>query len=871
LFYRLYEEAQQAAVFKTDEQINELKADEVKLAKLAKAKGLSLVQMYDKYLTQNYEVKDATGKVIRTEIRLIDRFDKDLRSELRKLLDKEDKKAVREFVNKYVNIEEYQKDYEKRKAERFAEIEKTIYHAEEVDNVAERKRRKEEYIAQYDITKPSSLISANRRLFYHMNENAHSKEYQELQKEPLLLALYNKQIESNKIAAEKKMIEWRQIYSFVPNVRKGFIDNVLNKSFDPFKAILDSVRVDPSSDPMFGAIDPITRQPIDKIPVNYVYELDAEAKSREFLKTLALWQKEINEYSWRSELETYTKLLTDVEKRKGTLTKDGKIIPKGENDKNTEYLEKFVDYYIYNKKLGSDDDFTATINLKKIAEKINSKLGFKLLSEQYAEGEEEITVSATKAVQAANRFFQMKVLGLNITTALSNLVGGTANAVINSEKYFTKAEFLNKVRIFPGMMKAGKDGELYARLIDYFMPLVENTDRIKIEQLNSTKLGEYMTSDILFALQRGSDKMVTYPMLLAMLENTAVVDGKLVNIIDYVRTQNGYLSRFNMKPEERNALLSKIDQEIAKMKEKSVIKTAKIIDNKLVIDGVERNDPSVAALRSKIQALGRKVMGSASTEDIAQYRMTLLGQTFMMFKNWIPNLALVRFGGLKENAKGDWEYGRLRLMYKMIADNGFKAFKTLRDVMQLNPEGVAYMREIYRKKLDEFVAQNNDEEEFLSEEEFMELYTQGIKMAVTEVKFWIAMAGIVTGAGYAIDTDDPDDEMRGVKKFALRSLDKMKDELAFFFDPRSFTDIANGNIFPALGTVTDGMKFFSHWGKQSAGYLFGNEEWEEEAKPLKYMFKTMPITKEMLTYIAIFNQDLADDMGIRMSSQYSVR
>jgi hypothetical protein len=45
----------------------------------------------------------------------------------------------------------------------------------------------------------------------------------------------------------------------------------------------------------------------------------------------------------------------------------------------------------------------------------------------------------------------------------------------------------------------------------------------------------------------------------------------------------------------------------------------------------------------------------------------------------------------------------------------------------------------------------------------------------------------------------------------------------------------------------------------------------KKTKTLKYLYKSLPITKELMTYIAIMNNDWADDMGIKIQSQYQVR
>jgi hypothetical protein len=874
LFYKMYQEVQQKAAFATDAAINKLKSVEEKIAAAATSRGITQMELFKTFLTSEYEYE---GK---KTVKLIDRHDAAIRKQLKELLASTDTKKARAFINEYIDLDAYVKDYEERKEDQFAYIDNQIFYEDEAKNITERKRKKADFIAKFDISKSTAINSQNNRIAYFLNDKAYSENYKKLKDQPDIFELYQLQIAANKRAAELGMIPWKQLYSFVPNVRKTYVDRLVqggNKN--PFKTILDAVRVEPGADNIFGAINPITREPLQKIPVNFVYDLTTEEKSQEFIKNLALWEKEINEYEWRSELEGSAKILRDVERRKKTLVavrRDGETqydeVPKqNQNDKNTEYLENFINYYIYGKKLsGQAEDLSFTMDLRATAKKINEKVGFKMLSE-FEEEEGEVVISGIKAVQAANRWFQMKVLGFNLGTPISNLVGGAVNSVISSGKYFTRQEYLINTTKLTSML-GGERGEIYAKMIDYFMPLVENQENFNINKLSSSKVTEYMTSEILFALQKYSDKAITYPMLLSMIENSVVIDGKIVNIPEYVREQNGYLGRFKLPKDQRLALEQKINDQIEKMKENSIMKTAKLVDGQLVIDGVDRSDRSVWELRNKVQALSRNVLGASSPEAIAQYRMTLFGQSFMMFKNWIPGMALVRFGGLKENVgEQSWEYGRLRLMFKLITQNGLSSIRALRDVMELNENGVKYMRNIYRQKLDKFLKEGGEQDEFLSEEEFMEIHYQGIKMAAKEAQFWVGMLGLLISAKMGIGDDREKDEYTGVLKFGMRTLDKVYDELGFWFNPKSAMDIANGSVFPALGTVNDALTFMNHFTKEASGAIFGVEEWQESAKPTKYLFKTFPITKEMLTYIGIFNQDLAEEMGIRISNQYSVR
>lgn len=95
---------------------------------------------------------------------------------------------------------------------------------------------------------------------------------------------------------------------------------------------------------------------------------------------------------------------------------------------------------------------------------------------------------------------------------------------------------------------------------------------------------------------------------------------------------------------------------------------------------------------------------------------------------------------------------------------------------------------------------------------------------------------------------------------SLRYLDKISDELMFFYNPNSFEKILNGSVFPSLGILSDSYNIVSSISKE----VFGDSD---KAHPTKYILKALPITKEFTNFIPFISEDLAKDMGIRVTSQ----
>jgi hypothetical protein len=70
--------------------------------------------------------------------------------------------------------------------------------------------------------------------------------------------------------------------------------------------------------------------------------------------------------------------------------------------------------------------------------------------------------------------------------------------------------------------------------------------------------------------------------------------------------------------------------------------------------------------------------------------------------------------------------------------------------------------------------------------------------------------------------------------------------------------------FPVVNLGIDVMNLFKHTLEQAYGGATGNVEYQDDAKPLKYLGKIMPITKELLMMGAIFDDDFRKEWDIRI-------
>lgn len=187
------------------------------------------------------------------------------------------------------------------------------------------------------------------------------------------------------------------------------------------------------------------------------------------------------------------------------------------------YQQKFLQNETFDQLLGKFGNF---------GEKLNKKLGFKLLPENLTGRQ----VSINKVLDQLNRTFQLNALGLNVLSAGSNLFGGTFQSIINSGKYFTKTEYNSTMLwLTTGKMNGLMDKKKAIAAIDYFLPFIENYNRDLAKKLSLSKLSQENIQEFLMVLMRNSDKAVQTTNFFSYIRNTIVQDGKVLNAREYLR------------------------------------------------------------------------------------------------------------------------------------------------------------------------------------------------------------------------------------------------------------------------------------------------------------------------------------------------
>ena len=177
----------------------------------------------------------------------------------------------------------------------------------------------------------------------------------------------------------------------------------------------------------------------------------------------------------------------------------------------------------------------------------------------------------------------------------------------------------------------------------------------KLRDAGMKKLTRTNFSDMLFIMFREPEQLLEKAVFKAMLDNTMVEGGRIVNIRDFVRDK--YKSEYSSgTAAERSAgyknSKQKIKEEIAELKKnRSINATKKLVDGKLEIPGLDLNNAKeLMRVTDVARNISRSATGGLTEFDEYRANMNIWTKSLMVFKGWIPKLALTRFGGFRKAA-----------------------------------------------------------------------------------------------------------------------------------------------------------------------------------------------------------------------------
>jgi hypothetical protein len=837
---------------------------------------------------------------------LIDQYDPEFYKTIKEKIDEKDAS----WIYDNIDVAAFEKAMDEKRRNKEAEIRATYYPGDEQNQNTLRDRDLKFLYDETTLYNEKGDLIPYAWLQYKNVKNFpktdwYSKEYKDLLSKPDVLEFYNYIRKWNDIAEETGYLHASLTRNFLPFLNKGLSEDFTFKNMvdSMTSSLFDSLTLDPGS--KVDIHNPFTGERVDILPKYFTNPIENEGDiSTDIVKNIAMYVAKVVEYKNKQSVQESLRNLQFVEKHKDILQTNqygevvrGAVHLSNANNKNLELLNMHIRTSIYNEK---NADRTISDAVAKVSKEKYDKFRDKLKRTTgitFPEIDNK-GLSLFKFLDSSTQFFRLKQLGLSLGTPVVQLIGGTAQGFINGGKWWTKSDFA-KAEWKHATNFIYKNDDLHTALMKEMMPL----DADLFEDINSLsqkgKLSKNSISDVLLKLLTKADHMVAYSNWAAFMDNTIIIDGKIQNAREYYRNSAEYRKIYNksISEAERTAIRKGFDAKVKELIEKhSLISKASIDKNgNLKIDGIELNDPSFLKYKTLIRNVGQTLTGNLSKENSSVSRMNAIYRAGMVFKNWIPRNLEVRFGGLSYNeATESFEQGRIRDFYNILGDGIFDRIGNITkmlvgkgnvyDIIRANDKGLNLLDiqyEMYKERFftkkginpENLTPKQLEEAEklFPSKEEFFDLLRQNIKNEVTELKMLI---GLLVLFGLVGSMEPPDKEDRSARAFFnynLRVMDRMQDELSFYYNPVTFENLFGSSAFPAIGILKDVGKATSQILQEGYGTAIGDDEIKDKAHPLKYVFRALPVFKEANNYIAFFSDDLAKEMDIQINPQSSTR
>ena len=729
----------------------------------------------------------------------------------------------------------------------------------------------------------------------HAKDKWLSEEYVELQKDPELFKLYNFITKINSKANGAGYIQNKLYSSFLPFVRKSMAESIAwDFSLSSIMKMGDDLSVR-ASDVGYGSVNELTGELEHSIPKYYTQDFtqtesginDYSDVSEDLFKNMILYINHMEKYKYLSEVEGQIQLIKTVESFKGhlntSLTGDiiyvnGKPQEEKGNADNEKLFDNFLRALLYEQKYPlSDYDTALNISPKNAVKKAINKLAGK---EVYSIDENPSAISLVKSMDALNRGFQLKTLGFEFISGAVNLFGANIQLATQAGNYFKGREIAaNEGKLIGNRFKNDDEREMFVQLVDIFMPLKDDPSYEKMKASGMSVLTRQNFSDMLMYFMREPEHHVEKSVFLTLLDNSMIVDGRIVNIREYVK--NKYKARYASAQDYRSQSKA-IDDEIEELKKtKSITNTKELVDGKIVIPGLNlENFKEIERLKNLTRYISRQATGGMSDSDLNRAGMNIWTKSMMVFKGWIPKLVDTRFGefrkvgddfsviiddnGLTTGEK--YDIGRVRLFASFLSFNIFKTIGNINDIIQVNENGVLQLDAMYEKFSEDY-KKRTGEELNMSKEDFMDLIRTNLRNQVKELSILVAMVGLMLSVGFMAPDDDEDKATKNFFRYSQKVIDKFVGELSFFYNPVEFQKMLSGSTFPALGLFSDIERFISHFFMETTGLDLSDtdltlEQVREKAQPVKYAAKMLPITKSLITYTALFSDEFAKEFDI---------
>jgi len=682
-----------------------------------------------------------------------------------------------------------------------------------------RKTKLEELYGRFDVTQnETAWLNPDPWFtqFYKPKETWYSKEYKYLLTQPKALEFFN--YFTNKIKEYSEFMplgaegKFTNPERFIPSIEKDLIERISDGSGsfgvkDLGQSFIEMFEYKAGQDNALGQINEITGEYKRTIPNFYTSEMDPAKKSYDLGSVLMRFTMVAMNYKHMSEIEGTVQNLQQALRDSNEIVVDGgnqvtrnvlnnEAIKTAVSSENITLFNDFVNYYVYGIK--NKDKYKLINRKKEVKDPVTGEVTY-----------EDVNYSWNKIGSKFLRYVSAKALGLNLLSGFANAGGGLANTFITAYQgnFFTLPQWTKAM----GMATAGNFNPEVRMILKVLNMTGERDLKNLVDDVSVNNLIRQPSFDDIFFLQSKTDELVYNVAALSLLQNYGI-------------DANGKLKRLDKLPESTKSLMESI-----KIKD----------DGKLNLTDLLSNE-EFRKFRNKAQAIGEKMIGMSTRDNVSLYRMTMFGQALMQFRGWIPRTLGARFGEVRYDHELEVvERGRYVSLFQQILNK--RMIPLILELLKTTFNGELgsttknMVAEMYRDYLLNNPAVDKNE---VTLEMFEEMHLTNLRAGMMEIAlilfFFTLLAGIK-------DTWEPpeDDEEKRIRSFVIRLSNRYLDELMFYVNPDSMMAITRG-LIPAAGFFSDLLDFISGPFAEAYGLLTDDEELVKDTKVIKSTAKMIP-------------------------------
>ena len=397
-------------------------------------------------------------------------------------------------------------------------------------------------------------------------------------------------------------------------------------------------------------------------------------------------------------------------------------------------------------------------------------------------------------------------LAFSTTSAIAAIIGGGSQfimAAVSGRDFSLKQAAKAAKMVISGDLKT-------AALLEFFTIHIEDKQRKERRNLSVNKIIKNVDADNLLVLLSKPDYGLKSNVAMALMLNYTVKDGELV---------------------------------IKEKDDKSIYELAEIEGDKLTIKGLTDLDEDnefrlTYKLKRITEAKMNSIIGNSTKYDRARYQNYILGNVMGSFRSWIPMLAAHRFKKLDYDHDFErYEQGFHRSFFSGQLWNERFVLNML-ELMKVTSFGGTFS-ESFNKYIEQkyYWEQTGGNPAFakgkLSLEEYKKIQEVNLKAAMTEIYMII----LLTMALMAIGLIGDDEKKK--KKWLYKITRRGFDEVAFFLNPTSFTNIVS-DAAPVAGFLKDALSIPYHVVGGIKAEITGDEKDKKKYNPVDKLIKITP-------------------------------